>query len=318
MMQIVLTGLGAGAASALLFASVKSGVILSVILFYLAPLPIMIAALGWSHLAALIAATSASAALGVMFGYVYFFVFLITIGLPAWWLGYLAMLARPSNDGAALEWYPPGRLVVWAALIGTLIVVAAIPTFGTDDASFRDGLRDALRPMVERMLAGDTDPAAQKVNVGSLTDLMAAILPPTAALLATITMSVNLWLAARIVSFSGRLNRPWPELPAMTFPPLVAATLLAAIVLSFFGGLVGIVATVLSATLLMAFAILGFAVLHAITKNVGSRAFILSGAYAATLVIGWPLLIMSLIGLSEAAFNIRARVGRDRGPPARV
>ncbi len=56
MMQLGLIGIGAGAAAALLFASVTSGVWLSIPLFYLAPLPIMIAGLGWSHWAALIAA----------------------------------------------------------------------------------------------------------------------------------------------------------------------------------------------------------------------------------------------------------------------
>ena len=48
MLQIVLVGLGAGAAAALLFASIASGSILATLLFYLAPLPILIAALGWS------------------------------------------------------------------------------------------------------------------------------------------------------------------------------------------------------------------------------------------------------------------------------
>ena len=47
MMQVVLIGLGAGAAAALLFASVASGSLISILLFYLAPLPILIAALGW-------------------------------------------------------------------------------------------------------------------------------------------------------------------------------------------------------------------------------------------------------------------------------
>ena len=56
MMQIVLIGLGAGAAAALLFASVVSGSLAAIFLFYLAPLPILIAALGWSHWAGLIAA----------------------------------------------------------------------------------------------------------------------------------------------------------------------------------------------------------------------------------------------------------------------
>ena len=45
---------------------------------------------------------------------------------------------------AALEWYPPGRLVVWAAMLGALVVVVAIPNFGLDAESFRAGLRDAL------------------------------------------------------------------------------------------------------------------------------------------------------------------------------
>jgi hypothetical protein len=56
MMQVVLVGLGAGAAAALLLASVVSGSIAAIFLFYLAPLPILIAALGWSHIAGLIAA----------------------------------------------------------------------------------------------------------------------------------------------------------------------------------------------------------------------------------------------------------------------
>ena len=98
MIQIVLVGLGAGAAAALLFASVVSGSLAAVFLFYLAPLPIMIAALGWSHLAGLIAAASATAVVGVLSG-----VFLIAvpvIAFGAWWLGYLAMLARPATNSS--------------------------------------------------------------------------------------------------------------------------------------------------------------------------------------------------------------------------
>src|SRR6476619_2755422 len=73
MIQVLLIGLGAGAAAALLFASVASGSPISVVLFYLAPLPILIAALGWSHWAALIAAVVASASLAAIFGSFFFF-----------------------------------------------------------------------------------------------------------------------------------------------------------------------------------------------------------------------------------------------------
>ena len=110
MTQLVLIGIGAGAATALLFASVASGSLISVLLFYLAPLPILIAALGWSHWAALIAAVFASAGLAAVFGSFMFAAFLFGIGLPAWWLGYLTLLGRPTGQPAPndMEWYPAG------------------------------------------------------------------------------------------------------------------------------------------------------------------------------------------------------------------
>ena len=43
------------------------------------------------------------------------------------------MLARPAANGAGghLEWYPPGRLVLWAALLGALVVAVALVALGT-------------------------------------------------------------------------------------------------------------------------------------------------------------------------------------------
>src|SRR5262245_36742221 len=107
MVQIVLVGLGAGAAAALLFGSILSGSIVTVFLFYLAPLPILIASLGWSQLAGLIAAVSATAVIVLVSGV--FLIIVPAMAFGAWWLGYLALLARPSTNGAALEWYPIGR-----------------------------------------------------------------------------------------------------------------------------------------------------------------------------------------------------------------
>ncbi len=113
MMQIVVIGLGAGAAAALLFASVASGSLLSILLFYLAPLPILITALGWSHWAGLIGAIAAAAGLALVFGSVFFFAFLLSAGLPAWWLGYLAMMARPAPAPRPLSQPPqPEQRVV--------------------------------------------------------------------------------------------------------------------------------------------------------------------------------------------------------------
>jgi len=327
MMQFGLIGLGAGAAAALLFASVTSGSWLSILLFYIAPLPMMIAGLGWSHWSALIGAFSGALAVAALFGPVFFFAFLASAGLPAWWLTYLAMLARPvaagGNGGApTLEWYPPGRLVMWAAILAVMVVVIAIPNFGTDAESFRAGMHRALAELLQvetGTARGDALTVPGISNAEKLLDFLVKALPLAAAVLATITNLVNLWLAGRIVKFSGRLARPWPDLSAMSFPRPLASVLAGAAILSFVGGMLGIVAGVVAAALLMAYGVLGFAVLHAITQGMNSRGLVLGGVYAAVLVIGWPVLALCLLGLIETAIDLRARIARTRGiPPART
>ena len=313
MVHVVLIGISAGAATALLFASVASGSALSVPLFYLAPLPILIAAMGWSHWAALIAALVAAAGLAAVFGSLFFIAFLIGIGLPAWWLGYLALLARPTATPGGLEWYPIGHLVFWAAIIGAGIVIAGILTLGTDLDNFRASLRSALERMLNIQAREPSNPA-DTAPQSRLLDILVAVLPPAAAVLATITNVVNLWLAERIVKVSGRLRRAPSDLSAMKFPVYAPALAAVAVAASFLSGIVGISAGVFVASLLMAYAILGFAVLHMITRGMGSRPFTLGSTYVAVLIFGWPVLVMSLLGLADSAFDLRGRATRRRGP----
>jgi hypothetical protein len=308
MTQIVLVGLGAGAAAALLFASVLSGSSAAIVLFHLAPLPILIAALGWSHLAGLIAAAAATAVIALLPRG--FSIAGPVIAFGAWWLGYLALLARAASNGGGtnLDWYPVGRLLLWSALIGTLIAAAAILNFGTDQESLQAALRKRILsdPTLQRIVR---DPAA--------VELLVLAVPPGAAVISTITNTLNLWLAARTVSISGRLKRPWPDLPSLTLPPSASGLLAAAILGSFLPDLLGILSGAFAASLLMAFAMLGYAVLHAITRGTAGRGLVLGGVYAASIVFSWPVLLaMSILGLAEAIFNIRVRVARRRGPPS--
>jgi hypothetical protein len=313
MVHVILIGISAGAATALLFASVASGSALSVPLFYLAPLPILIAAMGWSHWAGLIAAIFASASLAAVFGWLFFVAFMIGIGLPAWWLGYLALLARPVGTPGGLEWYPVGHLVFWAAIIGAGIVIAGMLTLGSDLDNFRASLRSGLERMLNIQPRQPSNPA-DTAPQSRLLDILVAVLPPAAAVLATITNVVNLWLAERIVKVSGRLRRPPSDLSAMRFPVYAPALTGAAVVASFLSGIAGISGGVLAASLLMAYAILGFAVLHMITRGMGSRPFTLGSTYVAVLIFGWPVLVMSLLGLADSAFDLRGRATRRRGP----
>jgi Predicted membrane protein (DUF2232) len=319
MTQWLLVAVGAGAASALLHASFASGSAIALILLQLAPLPILIAAIGWGPLTAVVAAFLAATALGLGLRAHFFVTYLLAIGLPSWWLGYLALLARPinANGSGAVEWYPVGRLVFWAAIIGTLIVAATVLVMGPDLAAFQSRLRTEVETFLKAGIKSTPD-VLNRPDVKQMIDAMVMAFAPAAAVMFTIIYTFNLWLAARIVDVSGRLRRPWPDLPTFALPPFTPGLLAAAIAGSFLPDIAGLLAGVLAASLFMTYAFMGFAVLHAITRGVGGRSFILGGAYVALVILGivWPLLAVSLLGVAENLFSIRARFATPAaGPP---
>ena len=319
MMQILLIGVGAGAASGLLFASIASGSPLSFVLANFAQLPILLAALGWTHLAGLTGALIASAGLAVVTTGSVALAFLLTIGLPAWGIGYLALLGRPiKSNPAEIEWYPIGRIVVWTAILAGVVVLIAMLRYGLDAASMQAGLRRELERGL-RFLAGV--PANSPLQIPNmrdperLLDVLVPIVPPLKATALTATSLLNLWLAALIVRVSGRLKRPWPQIAQMTFPPFAATVLALAVAGTFLPDLIGLASGMLAATLLFAFALLGLAVVHVLTAGFAGRGFMLGGLYFTVGLFGWPIVLMSLLGLLETIAALRARSAARRRPP---
>ncbi|MEX2127177.1 MAG: DUF2232 domain-containing protein [Xanthobacteraceae bacterium] len=318
MMWIVLIGIGAGVTSALLFAALASGQAFAVGLFYLTPLPIMLAGLAWSWIAAAVAAVVAALLLGAFLGGWFVLAFLIGIGFPAVTLSYLALLARPAGNGGGeqLDWYPPGRIVLAGALVAATATALTIPAFGTD----LDGYRATLKIAFERVLRAQTaTPAEQPLNLpgtqdtGTLLDFLTVVMPPAAAVLTMVTSFGNLWLAGRVARASSRLARPWPDLGAMRFPSRAPLLLAAALAGTFLPGIAGVVAALFGATLLLAYAILGLAVIHGASRAMPARTIILAAVWLAVFVLGWPLLLAAMLGLADSFIDLRARAARG-GP----
>ncbi|HEU6440829.1 MAG TPA: hypothetical protein VFF38_00595, partial [Microvirga sp.] len=123
-MNFIATGIGAGLVSALLTVVVVKETMLAVLLAMLAPLPILIVALGWNHRSGLVATLVGGLAIAVFTGSsVSAIGFVAITGLPAWWLAYLALLGRQDADGR-MEWYPIGRLLAWVAATAAVTIVA--------------------------------------------------------------------------------------------------------------------------------------------------------------------------------------------------
>jgi hypothetical protein len=258
-----------------------------------------------------------------MFGLPYCLAFAITIALPAWWLGHLALLGRPVTSGhapsvspspsaPAVEWYPLGRVLLWITVFASLSTMAALLTLGTDAASIVDALRQFMLRILEQRdatVAADTE---------RLIDSLIIVAPAAAAAVAMLTLTLNLWLAAKITVTSGRLPRPWPDLKSMTLPPMTLAALCTAIAFCFSGGLAAIGARIVTSALLLAYALVGFAVLHTLSLALKNRAFWLGSVYAIALIFVWPALALVALGLADAVFGFRQRFLRGRPPPLPV
>ncbi len=317
MIAILLISLAAGCASALMFASIISGALISLLLFYLAPLPLMVAAIGWGPLSATIGGIAAAIGLGAIFGLPYCIAFAVTVAVPAWWLGHLTLLGRPTPGSAAaatpdLEWYPVGRLLLWICGFAALATVAALLTLGSD----AEAVTGALRRFLSRML--DLRDVAPSAETERWIDALVHIAPAAAALVSMATLTLNLFLAAKITATSGRLHRPWPNLRGSALPPMTLVALCVAIAFCFAGGLLAIQAQIVTATLMMAYALVGFAVLHTLTLALKSRAVWLGCAYGVVAMFGWPVLAMVALGLADAVFGLRRRYLQSRPPPLPV
>lgn len=313
-----LIGLGAGAASALLYAAAATGSAVALMLIYIAPLPILIAGVGWGRHAGLLGAAAGAVSLALIFGAKAGVYFLIVAGLPAWWLANLAMLGRPGATEGETEWYPVGRLVVWCAALGAALIAATIPLVATDLESYRAALRAVFTEVFAQVLAGTggaaTLPGGQDPK--QIVDFLTAVAPGVAATSWTLVTLANLYLAARICRALGRLSRPWPDIPSMELPRGAALGLLAGFGGSLLPGLLSVAAELVAATFLFAFMLLGLAVMHMATRGVPARGLILVALYALTLQ---PLagVFLAGLGLSEQLFGLRRRLAARRGgPPA--
>jgi hypothetical protein len=160
--------------------------------------------------------------------------------------------------------------------------------------------------------AGSGDRASEVV------DAFVAIAPAAAATIAMTTLTLNVWLAAKVTATSGRLRRPWPDMKTITLPPMVLVAMTVALALCFVGGLPAILAQIVTACLMMAYALMGFAVLHTITLAQRARGLWLTCVYAVVLAFIWPVIAIVGIGIADAIFGFRQRYMQRHMPPPLV
>ena len=313
MLHRFVVAIGAGCAAALLFVVSAQSSILAMALAYLAPLPIMIATLGWGLNSGAIAAAIAIAVLAVVAEPLSALVFAASVAVPAWALAAFSItplaryLKRLKPDAPVHA--PVGAIVSLAALLGMLGSVAVLTTVIVLYGGYAAGARHIAEAITA--LAGDAfESAPGNLTAREFADALVRYGPPAIAASTLMMLCVNLYAAARSTQLSHNLPRPWPDIPSsLTLPCPVGVAFLACLVGAyvlpsptaqyFSVGVGGFGA---------ALALQGLAVAHALSRGLKMRPLMLIALYACCILRAkYTLPVLAGLGIIDGFLKLRSR-----------
>jgi hypothetical protein len=320
MLHRFVVAIGAGCAAALLFAVSAQSSLLAMTLAYLAPLPIMIATLGWGLDGGAIAAAIAIAVLAVVAEPVSALVFAGSVAVPAWVLAAFSVsplaryLKRLKPDAAVHA--PLGAIVSLAALLGMLSSLAVLTTV----IAIYGGYHEAARHVADTItaLAGDTfESAPGNLTAREFADALVRYGPPAIAASTLMMLCVNLYAAARSTQLSRNLPRPWPDIPSLlTLPWPVGVAFLACAAGAYAlppptAQYFSIGAGGLGAAL----ALQGLAVAHALSRGLKMRPLMLIALYACCVLRAkYTLPVLAGLGIIDGFLKLRSRAALIASP----
>jgi hypothetical protein len=311
MIQRYAVAFGAGCAAAFLFAVSAEGSALAMLLAYLAPLPIMIATMGWGIDAGAIAAIASVAGLTLIAEPLSGMLYAASVAIPAWLLA--AVAATPVARYVPARWLQPfptiGAVVTLASIIGMLGAAAVLTTVIVIYHGYGAGA-EAVAQALAAMASDAIEEAGDGEAAKGFADSLVRVGPAAIAGSTLLMLCVNLYAAARSVQLSNRLRRPWLDLPTSLWLPAPLGLVAIACAASAWAlpapasQYVSIVAGGLGA----AFGFQGLAVAHALSRGLKLRALMLVALYACCVLRAkYTLPVLALIGVVDALTRLRVR-----------
>lgn len=304
----LLAGLAAAAVGAVAVRGGFGGLLFA----HVAPLPIVIIALGFGITHAASAALLATVILSIWPHPIVGMGYALLVAAPAF-LGAYAASGAPRGDRDLLT----KNLSSWAALApAAMLSMAAI--FWIIVASIQFGsLNEALSTVQGRayllfQMMQKEGMLDEKANLSELSGAFARSVPGFVASYGLLIHVLNLWIGGRIAQASGLLGRPWPDIARdYRLPRTVAALFASGLALVFFSGPPAAIGVVLLSVMGLLLAFQGLAVFHEYLRALNFSAMVLSALYlfagAMTVWMGWPIAFLAALGLSDMFFDYRNR-----------
>ncbi len=311
---------GAGAAAALLFAVSATSSPIAMALAYLAPLPIMIATLGWGLAPGAIAVGVSIAALAALGGWLQALAYAASVAAPAWLLAAFAATSTQKylfgRWRSAPTYASLGAIVTLAATVGMLGAAAVL----TSLIVFYRGYQQAVDQVSSALAEVAGEALELGVDAEPVRQIVDALLhwgPAAIAASTLLMLCVNLYAAGRSTQLSQNLVRPWPDIPSSLALPwplgviaiaCVAGAVAAPPPVSQYlsigaGGLGG------------AFVLQGLAVAHALSRGLKLRPVMLVALYlCCVLRAKYTLPALAALGVIDAFTRLRTRAAHHPSP----
>lgn len=303
----LLVGLLAGISAAFLLVSAGSPSSLSFILFAAAALPVLIAGLGWSNLASIVAVLSAMAVIGIATTPQAALVSAVTTLAPAAWIAHLSNLARPAEEiggpEGAVIWYPLPEIFVRIALCVCIGLIAVGVAMGYGSEFVGQLVEIFVATIKESNAAYSPSPE----GIAEMKQFFLYALPAIQAAMWVTILLAGWYVASAIVRMSGRSKRPKDDIPSQLRMPRTGAIALAAGgAMSFVDGGIGLIGWTICGAFGAGFIIAGFAIAHHRTRGKPARGLLLWAAYLATIIFTVPLAFFLFLGLFDTARTLTA------------
>ncbi|MCY6381413.1 DUF2232 domain-containing protein [Hoeflea prorocentri] len=301
--QSLIVGIVAGLASALLVMGSGSMSALSVMLSAAAVLPVLIAGLGWSNLAGAAAAATGTLVIAAALSPLAAAMVAVTTLAPAAWIAHLSNLARPAEElggpQGKLAWYPLSDIMLHICGLVSASVIIVGYAVGYGEALVSEIVDSVVTVLDEQ------NPEIQfdKTRMLEMITPVTRVLPALHAFLWVIILFTAWYIACGIARLSGRAKRPADVIPTgLRMSRLGLLIFGAGLALSFAGGKIGLVGSVISGAFAGGFMLAGLAMLHHRVMNRAWKFAALWMTYTAIIFLfPLPLIVFLFAGLFETA-----------------
>jgi hypothetical protein len=222
--------------------------------------------------------------------------------LPVLYVVRNALFSRAGDDGK-IVWYPPGLLLAGLTAYGLVVFALAALYYAVAEPG---GIEAASREYLGKLfqLSGG--------SVGASVEALARFVPGAVVASAMLMTVINATLAQGALVRMGKAIRPSPAWRLATLPRWLAFALAAAIVAAFLPDELGVIGGNAAVIAAVPFALVGLAVIHALSARWPARGLALGLMYMTTILLGWPAILIAGLGVVDQWTPLR-RMGAGAG-----